>query len=112
MTRQATIDQMTIDNAIRDLRTPGGKKLNVYHVPNTSLYRVAFNSGGERPNELDGMFTDTNRALEATHKYLRRAWEEARKEEEKYSEKHPVTSQRRGRKSSKNDEAGKASETE
>lgn len=76
MTENETLQQMTRDEAINKLITPGGKQLGIYHVKNTSLYKATFQSGGEVPKELSGMYTDTNRAYEAAKKYVSRRWDE------------------------------------
>lgn len=76
MTTEA-LNQVTRDQAIKDLITPNGKQLGIYHVKNTALYKVAFQSGGELPKGLDGMYTDTSRAYDAAVKYLKKKWDEA-----------------------------------
>ena len=76
---ESALNQVTRDQAIKDLITPNGKQLGIYHVKNTALYKVAFQSGGELPKELEGMWTDTSRAHDAAQKYLKKRWDEAEK---------------------------------
>lgn len=73
---EETLEQLTKDQAINDLVTPHGKQIGIYHVKNTALYKAAFESGGELPKELNGMFTDTTKAREAARKYVQRKWDE------------------------------------
>lgn len=51
-------------------KTPNGKELKIYHVKNTALYKVAFTSGGELPEELSGMYTSPKFAQDAIEAYL------------------------------------------
>lgn len=89
------LQQMTQDQAIKELITPNGKQVGIYHVKNTALYKTAFQSGGELPPELNGMFTDTHRAYEAARKYVERRWKEeserqARAETKREAEPEPA----------------------
>ena len=56
--------------AIDNLETKAGKGLGIYKVSNTSLYRVAFTTGGQLPSELDGMWTDPVMAQKTVKAYL------------------------------------------
>lgn len=95
-TPEQTLDRMTRERAIEELITPNGKQLRVYHVSNTALYKVAFESGGELPEELDGMFTDVPRAQDAAQRYLKRKWDEAEKEPDKSKGGRPRKEQQSG----------------
>lgn len=76
---EETLNQMTREQAINDLVTPNGKRVGIYHVRNTSLYKPAFESGGELPPELNSMYTDAPRATKAAREYVKRKWDEAAK---------------------------------
>lgn len=90
MTQEA-LNQMTQEQAVKDLVTPNGKKIGIYHVKNSSLYKAAFESGGELPPELNQMFTDTERAYKKAQSYVERRWKEAGQKEERdaYYEENP-----------------------
>ena len=53
-----------------ELTTEAGKVLAVYKVGNSSLYKVAFTSGGQLPAELDGMWTNPVMAQKSIKAYL------------------------------------------
>ena len=58
------------DFSVNKYETDAGKELGIYKVANTSLYKVAFKSGGEVPKELDGMWTAPTMAAQAIERYL------------------------------------------
>lgn len=58
------------DFATKPYKTEAGKELGIYKVANTSLYRVAFKSGGELPEKLSGMYTAPTMAAQAIESYL------------------------------------------
>lgn len=90
MTQEA-LNQMTQEQAVKDLVTPNGKKIGIYHVKNSSLYKAAFESGGELPPELDQMFTDTDRAYKKAQSYVEKRWKQAGEKEDRdaYYEENP-----------------------
>lgn len=51
-------------------KTPAGKEISTFVAPNTAFYRVKFNSGGELPESLSGMFTSEKLADFAITCYL------------------------------------------
>lgn len=53
-----------------ELETKGGKKFGIFKVANSSLYRIAFTSGGQVPEDLNGMWTDPYKAQRAIQAYL------------------------------------------
>jgi hypothetical protein len=53
--------------------TPGGKKIVFKPIAGTVMMEIVFESGGERPPEFDGAFTDAVSASKAVEKYLNRA---------------------------------------
>jgi hypothetical protein len=61
--------------------TPAGKEIIARNIPGTGLLEVVFASGGERPPEFQGSFTDIREADLVIQRYLeRRAAKEAEKE--------------------------------
>lgn len=70
------LTQAQIDQAQREFYTPAGKKMGVFKVSNTSLYRLGFTDGGQLPKKYAGMYTDPTRADDDIRKYLKELWDE------------------------------------
>lgn len=49
----------------------GNKNVKVVHITGTSLYALAFTSGGELPKELAGMWTSPEKAAAAVGDLVR-----------------------------------------
>lgn len=84
---EETLNQVTRDQAVKELITPNGAQLGIYHVKNTSLYKLAFTKGGELPDDLKNhMFTDTGRAYDHGYRYIKARWDEekGKKDDEEY----------------------------
>lgn len=64
-----------------ELKTDAGKELAVYKIANSSLYKVAFTSGGQLPTELDGMWTNPVMAQKSIKAYLAKRKNISAKEE-------------------------------
>jgi len=62
---------------------PSGKKVGIYKVTNTSLYRIAFTSGGTLPDGLQGMWTDPYQAQRTIENYVKSKEREAKAEAER-----------------------------
>ena len=60
------------DFTVQEHATPNGKELGVFKVMGTSLFKIAFKSGGETPAELQGMWTEPRSAEKAIEGYLAR----------------------------------------
>jgi len=74
-------------------KTENGKELKIYHVKNTALYKVAFTSGGELPEELSGMYTSPMFAEADIKAYLaRRGEKKAKNTSSKESVSGPISS--------------------
>lgn len=39
--------------------TPNGKEIEIYRCPVSAQYRIKFTSGGELPEQLSGLYTDS-----------------------------------------------------
>jgi len=39
--------------------TPNGKEIEIYRCPTSAQFRVKFTSGGELPEQLSGLYTDS-----------------------------------------------------
>jgi len=64
-------------NSIEKRMTPGGKVLGVRPVKNSALYELAFDSGGELPDELKNhRWTSVTLADKEAVAYLLRLWDE------------------------------------
>jgi hypothetical protein len=50
--------------------TPNGKEIETYRCPQSSQWKIKFNTGGELPEELTGIFTNEKFAETAITKYL------------------------------------------
>lgn len=50
--------------------TQAGKEVSTFVAPGTAFYRVKFNSGGELPEQLTGIFTSEKLADIAINCYL------------------------------------------
>ena len=50
--------------------TPNGKDVSSYVTPNTALWAVKFNQGGELPQQLSGTFTSERLADVAINQYI------------------------------------------
>lgn len=70
----------------QELKTAGGKDLAVFKIANTSLYRVAFTSGGQIPEPLEGAWTDPVMAQRSIVSYLQAKESERIAAEEKKAE--------------------------
>lgn len=50
--------------------TEGGKEIIIKNIPGTGLLEIVFASGGERPKEFEGSFTDFREAERVIGLYL------------------------------------------
>jgi len=50
--------------------TPNGKELSVLNQKGTSHYKIQFNSGGELPEHLSGLYTSVSTANIAINQYI------------------------------------------
>ena len=66
----------------REYFTTNDKKIKIYRVKNSGLFCINFESGGELPDGLQGMFTSPSEAEKKIHKYL-----ENHKADKRYSKK-------------------------
>jgi len=80
-TEESVENRLTRETAMENNLTPQGKKLKIFHVSNTSLYKIAFEDGGQRAQEISGLFTSPHLAQEQITKYLKRRWADADKGE-------------------------------
>ena len=53
-----------------EIQTKVPKELKIYQIANTALYKVAFTTGGELPEELSGKWTNPKLAQESIDTYL------------------------------------------
>ena len=78
-TEETVENRLTREHAMENNLTPQGKKLKIYHVSNTSLYKICFEDGGQLAQEVSGLFTSPHLAQEQITKYLKRRWATAEK---------------------------------
>lgn len=52
--------------------TPKGKDIQIRPAGQSALFEVCFTSGGQKPKEFDGVFTDEGSAKQAIARYLAR----------------------------------------
>jgi hypothetical protein len=55
---------------MKTFETPNGKEIGLVRCPKTAHLKIQFNSGGELPEELTGLFTSENFAYKAIDAYL------------------------------------------
>ena len=55
---------------MKTFTTPNGKEIQIQRDPKSAQYFIQFGSGGELPEELDGIFTNQLFAETAINKYL------------------------------------------
>lgn len=97
-----------MNNTERNFNTlPSGKKLGIYKIANTALYKIAFTSGGELPKELQGAFTDAYQAQRAIGAYLTRVELAALKAEQEDSEEAPEVAEQPAKKKAAKKKAAK-----
>jgi hypothetical protein len=73
------------DFAVEEHATVNGKEIGVYKVAGTSLYCIAFKSGGEIPADLQGKWTEPRAAERAIVGYLMKQEVAAQQKAEKKS---------------------------
>ena len=55
---------------MKTFTTPNGKEIQIQRDPRSAQYFIQFDSGGELPEELTGIFTNELFAETAINKYL------------------------------------------
>jgi hypothetical protein len=53
-----------------EFTTPNGKQISTFIEPGTAMIRIKFNTGGELPVELSGMFTSLRVAHQTIEGYI------------------------------------------
>ena len=63
-------DQTTDEQVKKDNVTPNGKSISIVRANNSSHLVIQFDTGGELPEDLSGIFTSHTVAQKAIDKYL------------------------------------------
>jgi hypothetical protein len=50
--------------------TPNGKEIKIVNSPGSGHYKIMFATGGELPQELEGLFTSVHSAEKAVIRYI------------------------------------------
>ena len=91
----SNLDQLlTEDLAKKNNMDPRGIKWGIHPIKGSALYEVRVVEGNKNsaiPGEVAGRWTSAPRAQAAIESYLRRAWEENAKAEQKSARKQQVT---------------------
>lgn len=78
---EGPIDSRFLDEEIepgktRIGKTPNGKSVQVYKLPDRNGYGIQFSEGGEQPKEFRGMWTSYSKAELDARLYLQKRWDE------------------------------------